>query len=46
LRADEDEQSAEAIVARGGAKVAERCVAIANGGNVTYHEYLRPLRLA
>jgi GNAT superfamily N-acetyltransferase len=37
---------AAAIITRGGAKVAERSVTTASGGNVTYHEYLRPLRLA
>lgn len=37
---------AAAIVARGGTKVGERSVATVSGWIVTYHEYLRPLRLA
>ncbi|NBW12656.1 MAG: hypothetical protein EBR82_31995 [Caulobacteraceae bacterium] len=34
---------AAAIIARGGAKVAEQQIATATGGSATYHEYLRPL---
>ena len=37
---------AVAIIARGGAKVAEQPVVAATGATVTYDEYLRPLRAA